>query len=110
MFLEWCDNYQAQIVVLAAQVIWSEDVEAALSGKGDLKSVLNQVETTLNVLADCVLQKQPSLRRKKLEALVSFKFNFKNLYPDLYNFKLLIFLELVIIKCLNNKCLIVLII
>lgn len=31
LFMEWCDKYQAQIVVLAAQIFWSEDVEAALA-------------------------------------------------------------------------------
>lgn len=31
LFMEWCDKYQAQIVVLAAQIFWSEDVEAALT-------------------------------------------------------------------------------
>lgn len=29
--LEWCDRYQAQIAVLAAQILWSEDVEQALA-------------------------------------------------------------------------------
>ncbi|KAL1138869.1 hypothetical protein AAG570_008931 [Ranatra chinensis] len=70
-FMEWCDKYQAQIVVLAAQIRWSEDVENALGGKGTLVQVLQQVENTLNVLADCVLQQQPALRRKKLEALIN---------------------------------------
>jgi hypothetical protein len=71
-------SFQAQIVVLAAQISWSEDVEAALhqiSAAGDqkftpLERVLSQVETTLNVLADSVLQEQPPLRRRKLEHLV----------------------------------------
>jgi dynein heavy chain 1 len=71
-------SLQAQIVVLAAQILWSEDVEAALhqiSAAGDqkftpLERVLSQVETTLNVLADSVLQEQPPLRRRKLEHLV----------------------------------------
>lgn len=77
-YMEWCDKYQAQIVVLAAQILWSEDVEAALQqatdhpgDKNPLNRVLSTVETTLNVLADSVLQEQPPLRRRKLEHLVS---------------------------------------
>lgn len=76
LYMQWVDKYQAQIVVLAAQILWSEDVEAALqkmngqAQKGPLEKVLVQVETTLNVLADSVLQEQPALRRKKLEHLV----------------------------------------
>jgi dynein heavy chain 1 len=69
-YMQWVDKYQAQIVVLAAQILWSEDVEAALvkmngeAQKGPLEKVLQQVENTLNVLADSVLQEQPLLRRK----------------------------------------------
>ncbi|XP_073960063.1 dynein heavy chain, cytoplasmic isoform X2 [Choristoneura fumiferana] len=72
-FIEWCDKYQAQIVVLAAQILWSEDVDAALTnGGGDgLKKVLSHVENMLNILADSVLQEQPPLRRRKLEHLIN---------------------------------------
>ncbi|XP_065208173.1 dynein heavy chain, cytoplasmic isoform X2 [Planococcus citri] len=80
-YMNCCDKYQAQIVVLAAQIIWSEDVEAALQaisnsdGKSGslqpLEKVLTQVEGTLNMLADSVLQEQPALRRKKLEHLIN---------------------------------------
>ncbi|XP_050499617.1 dynein heavy chain, cytoplasmic isoform X4 [Diabrotica virgifera virgifera] len=76
-YMQWVDKYQAQIVVLAAQILWSEDVEAALvkmnsePQKGPLEKVLQQVENTLNVLADSVLQEQPQLRRKKLEHLIN---------------------------------------
>lgn len=69
--------FQAQLVVLSAQIAWSENVETALSsmgGSGDaatLQSVLGNVEVTLNVLADSVLMEQPPLRRRKLEHLVS---------------------------------------
>ncbi|GIX77258.1 dynein heavy chain, cytoplasmic [Caerostris extrusa] len=67
----------SQIVVLAAQISWSEDIESALhvianSGGNNLQpleEVLTAVEITLNVLADSVLQEQPPLRRKKLEHL-----------------------------------------
>ena len=78
-YMEWVDSYQAQLVVLAAQIAWSEHSDAALttiekSGKPDLKpmeDVLQTVESTLNVLADSVLHEQPPVRRKKLEHLVS---------------------------------------
>lgn len=68
---------QAQLVVLSAQIAWSENVESALNGVGTagdnspLQSVLANVEVTLNVLADSVLMEQPPLRRRKLEHLVS---------------------------------------
>lgn len=77
-YMEWCDKYQAQIVVLAAQILWSEDVESALqqaqdnpSNKNPLNRVLTTVEKTLTVLADSVLQEQPPLRRRKLEHLIN---------------------------------------
>jgi len=68
---------QAQLVVLSAQIAWSENVESALSGVGgagdssSIHAVLANVEVTLNVLADSVLMEQPPLRRRKLEHLVS---------------------------------------
>ena len=75
-YLQWCDKYQAQLVVLAAQISWSEDIEAALASMangddGPMNKTLTQVETTLTVLADSVLQEQPPLRRKKLEHLIN---------------------------------------
>ncbi|XP_018494643.2 dynein heavy chain, cytoplasmic [Galendromus occidentalis] len=78
-FMNWCDDYQSQIVVLAAQISWSEDVESALQTihanndkhLGPLQAVLDSVQRTLGVLADSVLQEQPPLRRKKLEHLIT---------------------------------------
>ncbi|EPQ14934.1 Cytoplasmic dynein 1 heavy chain 1 [Myotis brandtii] len=76
-YITWIDKYQAQLVVLSAQIAWSENVETALSstgGNGDaatLQSVLSNVEVTLNVLADSVLMEQPPLRRRKLEHLIT---------------------------------------
>uniref|UniRef100_A0A8C9Q1N6 Cytoplasmic dynein 1 heavy chain 1 n=1 Tax=Spermophilus dauricus TaxID=99837 RepID=A0A8C9Q1N6_SPEDA len=76
-YITWIDKYQAQLVVLSAQIAWSENVESALSnvgGGGDaapLHSVLSNVEATLNVLADSVLMEQPPLRRRKLEHLIT---------------------------------------
>ncbi|RUS77140.1 hypothetical protein EGW08_015096 [Elysia chlorotica] len=78
-YLEWVDKYQAQLVILAAQISWSESMDSALqactSGKsGDMSSistVLGTVESTLSVLADSVLLEQPPVRRKKLEGLIT---------------------------------------
>ncbi|KAF6768135.1 hypothetical protein AHF37_06451 [Paragonimus kellicotti] len=78
-FIEWLDKFQAQLVVLAAQVIWSEAVDAALtamdgkSSKGSdnpLQKCLASVEGMLTVLADSVLYEQPPVRRHKLEHLI----------------------------------------
>ncbi len=67
---------QAQLVVLSAQIDWSENVENALTtiaggvDMGPLQAVLVNVEAMLNLLADTVLMEQPPLRRRKLEHLV----------------------------------------
>jgi len=76
IYVEWVDRYQAQLVVLSSQIVWSEMLENSLAdvaaGKKDaLKTSLGVIEATLNVLADSVLQEQPPVRRKKLEHLVS---------------------------------------
>eukprot|EP00731_Ephydatia_muelleri_P024350 Em0016g621a len=79
-YLQWVDRYPAQLVVLASQIAWSGQVEAALVTLGNIPSpqdfsplekVVKTVETTLNVLADSVLQDQPAIRRKKLESLIT---------------------------------------
>uniref|UniRef100_UPI00358E5199 cytoplasmic dynein 1 heavy chain 1-like n=1 Tax=Myxine glutinosa TaxID=7769 RepID=UPI00358E5199 len=77
-YLNWIDKYQAQLVVLSAQISWSEIVEAVLESGGvgqgsvgTLQGVLEGVEATLDVLADSVLMEQPPLRRRKLEHLIT---------------------------------------
>jgi dynein heavy chain 1 len=81
-YLAWAERYQAQLVVLSAQISWSECVEAALkqieanpqlvqsSETNPLEIVLKNVENTLKILADSVLQDQLAIRRKKLEHLI----------------------------------------
>uniref|UniRef100_A0A8C3ASK7 Cytoplasmic dynein 1 heavy chain 1 n=1 Tax=Cyclopterus lumpus TaxID=8103 RepID=A0A8C3ASK7_CYCLU len=76
-YINWIDSYQAQLVVLSTQIAWSENVEFALttiSSGGDMnlmQGVLSNVQATLNVLADTVLMEQPTLRRRKLEHLIT---------------------------------------
>ena len=81
-FLKWVETYQAQLVVLSAQILWSESVENALKSletdpslvnspeTSPLEIVLRNVENTLKVLADSVLQDQLAIRRRKLEHLI----------------------------------------
>ncbi|CAF3632269.1 unnamed protein product, partial [Adineta steineri] len=71
-FINWLDQYQAQLVVLAFQVSWSENIERLLVfGKNvDLQPALRQIESTLGMLADLVLADQPTVRRRKLEHLI----------------------------------------
>ena len=56
-------------------MLWRNQVEDVLSKGCDtesgLKSVLENVERLLGILANCVLQEQPTLCRKKIENLVS---------------------------------------
>ena len=78
-YMNWLDQYQAQIIILAFQISWSESIETALNQiqakpsvqMQPLNEVLQNVESTLNVLADSVLEEQPPLRRKKLEHLIT---------------------------------------
>ncbi|EUB63753.1 Cytoplasmic dynein 1 heavy chain [Echinococcus granulosus] len=72
-FLAWLDRYQAQLVVLAAQICWSESVDAALNNpksSDSLTACLRSVEAMLTLLADTVLSEQPPIRRRKLEHLI----------------------------------------
>ncbi|CAF3748715.1 unnamed protein product [Rotaria sordida] len=71
-FIDWLDQYQAQLVVLAFQVSWSENIERLLNNKTNinLQSALQQTESTLGILADLVLADQPTVRRRKLEHLI----------------------------------------
>lgn len=78
-YIKWLDTYQAQIAVLAAQIAWSESVEFALNtiskdpglGMKPLEDCLKGCENTLQILAECVLQDQPPIRRRKLEHLIT---------------------------------------
>ncbi len=71
-FLEWCDKFPAQIVVLAAQVSWTEEVESSLATNNpkEMQKTLDSIEAILDMLSKLVLLEQPPIRRKKLEHLI----------------------------------------
>ncbi|CEG69843.1 Putative Dynein heavy chain [Rhizopus microsporus] len=78
-FMEWIDRYPAQLVVLAAQIIWTQSVDKALTtiddaGNGDLtpmQHAVTLIERNLNILADAVLLDLQTIKRRKCEHLVT---------------------------------------
>ncbi|KAI8974487.1 dynein heavy chain [Pilobolus umbonatus] len=78
-FMVWIDRYPAQLVVLAAQVIWTQSVDKALNtiSEGDIEdqTPLNHsvtlIERNLNILADAVLLDLHVIKRRKCEHLVT---------------------------------------
>jgi dynein heavy chain 1 len=71
-YLKWIDRYPTQLVVVAAQVVWTHSVDKALADGGvGLDVSLKHVEDLLNILADAVLQDLPANLRKKYEHLLT---------------------------------------
>ncbi|KAF7729943.1 hypothetical protein EC973_003356 [Apophysomyces ossiformis] len=78
-FMAWVDRYPAQLVVLAAQITWTQSVDKALTVMGEaasddsspLQSAIELVERNLNVLADAVLLDLSAIKRRKCEHLVT---------------------------------------
>lgn len=90
-YIRWLDSYQAQVALLAAQIASSESIEYALTtisknptvGMKPLNECLQNCEDTLHVLADCVLEDQPLIRRKKLEHLITEFVHTRDVIRDL---------------------------
>ena len=69
-FLAWCDKFPAQIVVLAASVSWTEEVESCLTNGGEaekgLQRTIETIDSLLGMLSKLVLLEQPPIRRSVL--------------------------------------------
>ncbi|VDK17416.1 unnamed protein product [Anisakis simplex] len=70
-FMDWLDQYPAQVIDLAANIWWCAQVEKRLSEGKTVEDVENTVDTALALLADSVLREQPPIRRKKIESLIT---------------------------------------
>lgn len=70
-FLNWLDQYPAQLVVLAIQIEWSTIVEEALDQGTDLNITNGTILRTLDVLADTVLTDLQAIKRRKCEHLIT---------------------------------------
>uniref|UniRef100_A0A914XS93 Dynein heavy chain hydrolytic ATP-binding dynein motor region domain-containing protein n=1 Tax=Panagrolaimus superbus TaxID=310955 RepID=A0A914XS93_9BILA len=70
-YMKWLDAYPAQIIGITADIWWSESSEKRLAQSQRVEDVLASVEKTLELLSDSVLRNQTSVRRKKLEMLIT---------------------------------------
>ncbi|KIW34320.1 uncharacterized protein PV07_01105 [Cladophialophora immunda] len=71
-FQEYMTRFPAQIMILAAQVVWTDLVQGALEEGGQGLSKLHEYEVRLlDVLAESVLQDLPALTRKKCEHFIT---------------------------------------
>lgn len=99
-YLKWVDQYQAQLIVLSAQISWTESVENGLKvleasphlvdsvEQNPLQATLKNVENTLKILADSVLQDQQAIRRRKLEHLIIEHVHQRDVLRDLLGKKI----------------------
>lgn len=71
-FQEYMTTFPAQIMILGAQVVWTQSVQEALENAGEGLSKLHESEVRLlNLLAESVLQDLPALTRKKCEHFIT---------------------------------------
>ena len=71
-FIGYLDQYPAQIVVLAAQVVWTKLVQESLeSGGNDLPAIYQSEIELLELLATTVLSDLHVMTRKKCEHLIT---------------------------------------
>ncbi|CAG8442752.1 1825_t:CDS:10 [Diversispora eburnea] len=95
-FLDWIEKFPAQLVVVAAQIIWTQTVDKALStmeqkdpnDQTPLKGALDYVLRALDVLADTVLQDLTPTKRKKCEHLITELVHQRDLLRQLLNDKI----------------------
>ena len=71
-FEEYVSRYPAQIVVLACQAVWTEQVDAALQKAGSsLQELYDGLVARLKSLAASVLKELEPIYRKKCEHLIT---------------------------------------
>jgi dynein heavy chain 1 len=70
-FMQWMENYPAQLVTLAIQVAWTSSVETSLEPGQLPEGSLEVVCQALDILADIVLQELKPVTRRKCEHLIT---------------------------------------
>ncbi len=75
-YLLWIEKYQAQLIVIAVQILWTELIENALNEielNNDpicLKNIIENIQKKLDFLAESVCLDQALNKRKKIEHLI----------------------------------------
>jgi len=72
-FLQYLNRYPAQVILLAAQVVWTRSVEECLlNPQSKTLAVLHsEIEKVLQALAEAVLLDLETIQRKKCEHLIT---------------------------------------
>ncbi|VDN24437.1 unnamed protein product [Gongylonema pulchrum] len=70
-YMAWLDRYPAQVIELTANIWWCSKIEKYFAEGKTVEEVETVVDKTLTLLADSVLDEQPPIRRKKIEALIT---------------------------------------
>ncbi|KAI9986672.1 hypothetical protein PInf_025627 [Phytophthora infestans] len=71
-YLKWVSEFPAQVIILATQVQWSNEVEGVLKAGGDkLPAVTEQLDKLLLILSERVLTDVKNDVRKKYEQLIT---------------------------------------
>uniref|UniRef100_A0AC35TT30 DHC_N1 domain-containing protein n=1 Tax=Rhabditophanes sp. KR3021 TaxID=114890 RepID=A0AC35TT30_9BILA len=86
-YMNWLDSYPAQIIGISVEAWFTTSIEKQLMQKKDAKAVLDDVETTLEVLSEGVLREQPPIRRKKIELLITEFVHKRDIVRELYQKK-----------------------
>ncbi|KAI1728166.1 dynein heavy chain and region d6 of dynein motor domain-containing protein [Ditylenchus destructor] len=86
-YVTWLDKYPAQIIWLSSVTWWTSAVEKCLSKGENSSNALTLVQNSLQLLSDSVLRDQPSLRRKKIESLITELVHKRDVCRELLNKK-----------------------
>ena len=91
-FVSWVDRFPTQIVILAQQVVWSQEVDTSLRKRGEaekmLISIRSRIVALLADLADRVLSDLKSDTRKKYEQLITDMVHQRDVTRSLENKKI----------------------
>jgi dynein heavy chain 1, cytosolic len=85
-FLSFLYRFPAQVVVLAAQIVWTQSVEEALAkdnSNGSLLVAHDRIEHVLQALAETVLFDLEVIQRKKCEHLITEMVHQRDVIVDL---------------------------